>query len=384
MVPETTRVLIVDDSRIFRGILERAFADIPNVAILGSVFSGEKALEFVSATSVDLMTLDIEMPGLGGLATLKAIRELNRERASKPPIEVLLISSLTSQGARCTVEGLQLGAIDFVQKPNVGTEAENMAMIRKALTEKLNIYRLKRYGRSEAIAALAINAERAERAERAEGAERNDKANASASSLTASESDSPYQAIAIGISTGGPETLAQLLPQIAGRTQAPIFIIQHILCGLSKYMAESLGRRVGHEIMEASEGLVVRPGCIYMAQSGLHMVLRRKDGVVEIGLSDAPPENHSRPAVDVFLRSAAAIYGKSLIAAIMTGMLNDGASGVRAVKRAGGFVIAQDQSTSIIWGMPRAAIETGVVDLVLPLDQFAATFLKLMEGNRIQ
>jgi two-component system, chemotaxis family, protein-glutamate methylesterase/glutaminase len=312
------------------------------------------------------------MPGIGGIATLKAIREIKRDHIGHPPIEVLLVSSLTSQGARATAEGLQLGAIDYVLKPDAGSEEENMAALRKLLIEKLDIYHQKCHGRRPFKANQTID----------------QTASSNRSSLSSNatknlppESSGGYKAIAIGISTGGPETLAQFLPDLVGRTKAPIFIVQHILSGLSKYMAESLGRRIGHEILEAQDGLVVKPGGVYLAQGGLHMVLRRNGETIEIGLSDAPPENHSRPAVDVFLRSAAAVYGPSLVAAIMTGMLNDGANGIRAVKRAGGFVIAQDQATSVIWGMPRAAIETGVVDMVLPLNQVAEKFLHLVAGS---
>lgn len=367
MTHEPTRILIVDDSRIFRGILESAFANISDIVVLGSVFNGEKAIEFLKRSPVDLVTLDLEMPGMDGLATLRAIRELNRSKPNSPPIEVILISSLTTQGARCTVEGLQLGAIDFILKPSNGTESQNKASLEKTLNEKLQIFKHKRFGLQESlsmkVAPASIKAEVA--------------SNLAANNLP-SKPPGIYQAIAIGISTGGPETLTQLLPELVGKTTVPIFIVQHILSGLSSYFAESLSRRLSHPIVEAKEDMAVTPGGIYLAQSGSHMILRRKEGKIMIGLSNAPPENHSRPAVDVFLRSAAAIYGSSLIAAIMTGMLNDGANGVRVVKRAGGFVIAQDQATSIIWGMPRAAIETGSVDVVLPLDQFASTFLKLV------
>ena len=311
------------------------------------------------------------MPGMDGLATLREIRELNRSKPKCPPIEVLLVSSLTTQGARCTVEGLQLGAIDFVLKPSGGTELQNIASLEKSLKEKLQLYKQKLFGRQDALSkkvtSPAIKTEVT--------------SNLTDDSLR-SKKPGTYQAIAIGISTGGPETLTQLLPDLAGKTSVPIFIVQHILSGLSSYFAESLSRRLNHPILEAKEDMLVMPGGIYLAQSGSHMILRRKEGRITIGLSDSPPENHSRPSVDVFLRSAAATYGSSLIAAIMTGMLNDGANGIRAVKRAGGFVIAQDQATSIIWGMPRAAIETGVVDVVLPLDQFASTFLKLVGSTK--
>jgi two-component system chemotaxis response regulator CheB len=358
MANELIRILIVDDSRIFRGVLEKAFSEIPNVVVVGSVFSGQKALEFLQQTPIELATLDIEMPGVDGLETLKAIRELNRSRPAAVQTESVLISSLTKQGASCTVEGLQLGAIDFILKPSGGTADQNMSTLRKALIEKLAIYRLKRHGKRDPIPTDFPKPRTQPESPRG-----------------------PFKAIAIGISTGGPETLAKLLPDLVGRTEAPIFIVQHNLNGLSGYMADSLSRRVGYCIAEAQEGMPVAHGGVYLAQSGSHMILRKSGNQIEIGLSDAPPENHSRPAVDVFLRSAVPLYGSSLIAAIMTGMLNDGANGVRVVKRAGGFVIAQDQATSVIWGMPRAAIETGAVDAILPLDKIAPTMLALIEGK---
>ncbi len=370
MLHEKIQILIVDDSRIFRGLLQDAFAQIPDVNIVGSVFNGEKAIEFLTKLPVDLVTLDLEMPGLGGLATLKAIREMNRSRPRNESVDVLLVSSLTKQGAKCTVEGLLLGAIDFILKPSGGTEAENRATLRDLLVDKLQIYKQKRMGVRVAMARKTSNGELLDA-----GAFK-----PTANPLSAQIAGN-YKAIAIGISTGGPETLAHLLPQLAGQTSVPIFIVQHILSGHSNYLAECLSRRLNYPILEAKEDMPVSPGGIYLAQSGSHMVLRRTDGKTVIGLSDAPPENHSRPAVDVFLRSASSVYGSHLIAAIMTGMLNDGAQGVRVVKRGGGFVIAQDEATSVVWGMPRAAIETGSVDLVLPLEQFASTLLRLVAGS---
>lgn len=370
MVCNPIRILIVDDSRIFRGILESVISKIPDAVIVGSVFNGEKALEFLRRTPVDLVTLDIEMPGVNGLETLKAIRELNRSQPNAVQTESVLISSLTKQGAKSTVEGLQLGAIDFILKPNEGSEAENLAALHSALFSTLQLFRMKYASPSISVPGRMETIPRPI-TQIASGVDSRTKPLASG-----------FKAIAIGISTGGPETLAKMLPDLVGKTKAPIFIVQHNLNGLSGYMADSLTRRLGQSVFEAQENMVVVPGGVYMAQSGSHMILRQSSGNITIGLSDAPPENHSRPAVDVFLRSASATYGPTLVTAIMTGMLDDGAKGVRVVKRAGGFVIAQDQATSVIWGMPRAAIETGCVDLVLPLDKFAPTLLELTKGMR--
>ena len=370
MACNPVRILIVDDSRIFRGILESVIARLPDAVVVGSVFNGEKAIEFLRQNPVDLVTLDIEMPGVNGLETLKAIRELNRSRPNAVQTESVLISSLTKQGAKSTVEGLQLGAIDFILKPSGGSETENMASLQKEMLSKLQLFRMK-YATPSLTGAGQM--------------ETLPKQITQMTSVVDSRTkplSSGYKAIAIGISTGGPETLVKMLPDIVGKTKAPVFIVQHNLNGLSGYMAESLTRCVGQNVSEARENMPIVPGGVYMAQSGSHMILRQPGGNISIGLSDAPPENHSRPAVDVFLRSATAVYGPSLVAVIMTGMLDDGAKGVRVVKRAGGFVIAQDQATSVIWGMPRAAIETGCVDLVLPLNKIAPTLLELVKGVR--
>ena len=367
MVCSPIRILIVDDSRIFRGILESVISKLPDAVIVGSVFNGEKALEFLRRTPVDLVTLDIEMPGVSGLETLKAIRELNRSQPNAVQTEAVLISSLTKQGAKSTVEGLQLGAIDFILKPNGGSEAENLASLHSALLSTLQLFRMKYASRSSSVTGRVEPPKHTV---------------SGVDSRTTKPLASGYKAIAIGISTGGPETLAKMLPDLVGKTKAPIFIVQHNLNGLSGYMADSLTRRLGQIVSEAQENMAVVPGGVYMAQSGSHMILRQPGGNITIGLSDAPPENHSRPAVDVFLRSASAVYGPTLVSAIMTGMLDDGAKGVRVVKRAGGFVIAQDQATSVIWGMPRAAIETGCVDLVLPLDKLASALLELTKRMR--
>jgi two-component system chemotaxis response regulator CheB len=164
---------------------------------------------------------------------------------------------------------------------------------------------------------------------------------------------------------------------IADQFAGPIFIVQHILPGFSSFLAESLSRHCGRSVVEASEGQAVEPDGIYLARAQSHMVLRRWQGAVAIAASDAPPENGCRPSADVLFRSAAAAYGTGLIACVMTGMGTDGAAGAVTVSRAGGYVIAQDESTSTVWGMPRAAVEMGIVNAVLPLDQIPIHLGKL-------
>lgn len=349
--PEPVRILIVDDSRIFRSLLQSVLEQMPGVQVVGSVFSGEKALEFIDRSPPDLITLDIEMPGLNGLDTLREIAKRNAQRKPLPPVDTLLISALTKTGSMVTVEGLQLGALDFVCKPSGPGEQANRESLRRSIEEKLAVVRQRRgrlqrsFGSPQSpVPTAATNAPRIA---------------------------GQYRAIAIGTSTGGPEALGTLLPSLTQRCQVPIFVVQHILEGLSGYLAESLSRKCGRPVIEVQDDLAVQAGGIYLAKSGRHMVVRTRDGSPQLGVSDSPPEKGCRPAVDVFLRSASVVYGSRLVTVILTGMGDDGAEGVRAVKRAGGYVIVQDEASSVVWGMPRAAAETGVVDEVVPLSRIA-------------
>ena len=359
--PEPIRILIVDDSRIFRIVLQSVLEQIPGVQVVGSVFSGEKALEFIARSPPDLITLDVEMPGISGLETLRQIARRNVQAKPKPPVDTILVSALTKKGSMIAVEGLQLGALDFVCKPSASSEQANRDSLHWSLEQKLAVVRERRFGiRSHGIAET--------------------------NSHPAARSCMPrlhgqYRAIAIGTSTGGPEALGILLPSLVPRCSVPIFIVQHILEGLSCYLAESLSRKCGRPVVEAENDLVIEPNGIYLAKSGRHMVVRSDNGVARIGLSEAPPEKGCRPSANVFLRSAAIVYGSRLTTVILTGMADDGADGVRIVKRAGGYVIAQDEASSVVWGMPRAAAETGAVDEVLPLSKISDCLVGLVSAG---
>ncbi len=356
--PEPIRILIVDDSRIFRSVLQSVLEEIPDVRVVGSVFSGEKAIEFIDKTPPDLVTLDVEMPGLGGLGTLREIVQRNQTRRLTPPVDTILVSALTKTGSRVTVEGLQLGALDFVCKPSESTEHANREALRLAIEQKLGAVRQRRFALRRKAASGNSDSARV----------------ASVTRFPAEASGqrtSKYRAIAIGASTGGPEALSQLLPSLTRQSMVPVFIVQHILQGLSGYLADSLSAKCGRAVMEARDDLEITPGGIYLAVSGKHMLVRSHGGNLKIGVSSAPPENGFRPSIDVFLKSASAAYGQRLVAVILTGMGNDGSDGIRSVQRAGGYVIAQDESSSVVWGMPRAAAETGAVHEVLPLNRMA-------------
>jgi two-component system, chemotaxis family, protein-glutamate methylesterase/glutaminase len=345
MDPESLRILVVDDSRIFRDALETALEGRTGLRVVGSVWNGEKAIEFVRQSPPDLVTLDLNMPGRGGLDTLSDIQEFNASRPDRPRVGVLLVSALTERGAAVTVEGLERGAFDFIKKPDGPDEKANAALLRQQLLEKIDLFAQRR-GRPSSIAIQRSEPAAPPPLQRA----------------------GRFQAVAIGSSTGGPEALVRVLPVLTRQAWVPLFIVQHFPQGMTRYFAESLGKKCDYRVAEASDGEAVQPRTAYIAPGGRHMIVRKHDGRILIALNDQPPENGCRPSVDVLFRSVAAVYPQAVIAIILTGMGCDGAKGLGPLKRSGAYVIAQDEATSVVWGMPGAAVATNQVDETLPLE----------------
>lgn len=363
---EPTRILIVDDSRCFRSALEQVLASVKDVQVIGSVWNGNKALEFLrhSATPPDLITLDVEMPELNGLETLKGIQQYNGGRPGQPPVGVLMVSAFTQEGARQTIEALELGAFDFVTKPATASVEESMQLIRQQVVTKIQHFRLRRLqgqpptkieprrqGSSPAIKPIGSR---------------------------------DYEAILIAVSTGGPEVLARLLPSLAPITDLPIFIVQHMPAYFLETLATSLGRRCSQHVVLATDGMVVKRGTIYLAPGNHNLLVRRlTDGAVVTTLSDQPSENGFTPCADVLFRSAAPVYGNRVIALVLTGMLSDGTVGLGPLKRAGAYVIAQDKETSVVWGMPGSAVAAGLVDEILPPERIPEAIARLLGKQRM-
>jgi two-component system chemotaxis response regulator CheB len=345
------RVLIVDDSRVFRGVIEDALAERSDVKVVGSVWSGEKAIEFCRQSLPDFVTLDIEMPGIGGLETLKSLRELSAVR--QQPIGVLLISSYTRRGAAVTIEGLQEGAFDFIAKPDGPNAQVNAATLRDQLYQKIAAFRSSQTRRSLPTAAK----------------------DPTDRTVSATRRKTRFQAVVIGASTGGPEALTRLLPTFAPGCPVPMFLVQHLPPDFTEYFAASLSRRCRSRVVEAVEGTVAESGVLYVARSGKHMVLNPSGGRVTIGQNDGPPENGCRPAADVLFRSAAVAYSGQVLTVVLTGMGSDGAKGASVLKRAGAHVLVQDEATSVVWGMPGSTVASGAADEVLPIDEIGRSLL---------
>lgn len=359
-----TKILIVDDSAIFRKSVEECLAKEEDIQVIGSVENGYKAIEFIQTHRPDVITLDVEMPGIDGLETLNAIQEINRSSPHDKPIGIIMVSAHTQKNADITIKALEAGAFDFITKPQTMSVDESIEKIRHQLVMKI------RYFHSIQIHAKLST-------HRAESVNRQVKPARSMSVLPTT-----IQALCIGVSTGGPNALASILPQLCDSLSIPIFIVQHMPPDFTKSLAKSLNAKCKYNVIEAINGDKVCSHHVYIAPGDKHMLVRRKGVDTIIVVNQQPPENGSRPSVNVLFRSVAHVFGQHSIALILTGMGSDGTKGIASIKRAGGYVIAQDESTSVVWGMPGSAVATGHVDQILPLSHIPEVIIQMVNKSR--
>lgn len=338
---ESVRVLVVDDSALFRTLMRNALTEIPGCEVVGSVPDGETALARIEELQPDLMTLDVEMPGMGGIGVLK---ELRKRRLKT---HVVMVSRLTTSGAQVTTDALMQGAFDFILKPHGKDPAANKEALSSALREKISSLR-------EALAPSPSPAatESTTRRERAAPA----------------KPSRACRAVVIGSSTGGPDALAQLLPYLSVELPVPVVVVQHMPERFTGTLANRLNEASDLEIMEAADKMPVTQGKIVIAHGGKHLrLVRRPSGVVQAQLTDDPSEHSCRPAVDYTLRSAVEAFEGPILAVILTGMGRDGTEGCRLVRERGGHVIAQHVEGCTVYGMPKSVIAAGQADQVLRL-----------------
>jgi two-component system chemotaxis response regulator CheB len=349
------RVMIVDDSAVIRGLLTRALEADPTIEVVASVANGQMALTQLTRQPVDVVVLDIEMPVMDGLTALPKLLEL------KPGLQVVMASTLTRKNADVSMRALRAGAADYVTKPSSGGELHSADAFKRELTAK--------------VKALAGSARG--------GAAAGQRSTQRSTPVSARQAPTgPIQLrpapnvtpeiLAIGSSTGGPQALFKLLGDLRGVLRVPVLITQHMPATFTTLLAEHLSRASGMECAEGKDGEPVRPGRIYVAPGDWHMTVVAEGTQRLIRLNQNPPENFCRPAVDPMLRSLAALYGSRLLVTILTGMGSDGAKGCEAVVAAGGHVVAQDEATSVVWGMPGAVATRGLCSAVLPIDDISS------------
>ncbi len=353
-----TRILIVDDSRVFRSIVQRSLASEDDIDVIGSVWNGVKAIEFIRSNPPDLVTLDVDMPDMDGITTLKVIQEINRSNSQSKPIGVIMLSSFTRKGADITIKALEMGAFDFITKPEGESIRENIEVLRRQLVVKIRHFVSKRITSGLAKPPTRI---------------------LPLPEITPEISiSSNIEAILIGVSTGGPRALADILPPLCNKVDVPIFIVQHMPPHFTQSLAKSLNNRCRYTVIEAKNNDIVRDRYVYIAPGGRHMLLKKDENAVMTYIDNQPPEKGCKPSVDRLFRSATPIYGKNVIAIILTGMGIDGTAGAESLKRAGAYVIAQDNETSVVWGMPGSVYASGNVDKVLPLNKIPHEVISMM------
>ena len=344
------RVVVVDDSALFRTLLRNAVADIPHCEVVASIGDSRTVVDKVEELKPDLVTLDIEMPELSGIDVL---REMNRRQIKT---SVLMISRFTTTGAQVTTDALIEGAFDFILKPSGSNPAENKKSLREALAEKIDALR-------EARSTTNL------------------KSSADEHVISAPTAAYRPEAVVIGCSTGGPDALARVIPNLSGTLPVPVFVVQHIPAGFTASLSSRLNEASELEVLEADDDMRVRAGQVVLARGGLHMQLaRRVLSAVTIKLTDAPPEQRCRPAVDYTLRSAVEIYGGKLLAVILTGMGRDGTAGCQLLRARSGTVVAQHADGCTVYGMPASVVNAGLANEVVRLSRIASTINRLVQG----
>lgn len=363
------KVLVVDDTIMYRKIVADVLKDIPGVEVVGSANNGKIALPRIKSSKPNLVTLDVEMPVMNGLETLI---EIQREGLG---VECLMLSSLTKRGGEVTMKALELGAFDFILKPDLDTPEKNYKYIKTELARRLKVFEQQRRIRhllrgkkpaapvqagsrktSEATTVLQRSKVKAKRMEKS-------------------------TVVAVGISTGGPNALTTMLPAITGDLGVPVLIVQHMPPVFTKSLAESLNRKCALEVKEAVNGEVVRANTIYIAPGGRQMKVASGANVHSkiIRITDEPPENNCKPSVDYLFRSVSGEYGSKATGVIMTGMGEDGKQGLKLMKSAGAVCIAQNAETCVVYGMPKAAVDAGLVDEIVSLPAMAREITKTVK-----
>jgi len=347
------RVLVVDDSVVIRKLLAETLSSDPEIEVVGSASDGRIALAKITQLNPDLLTLDIEMPVMNGLETLKEVRK------SHPHLPVIMFSTLTERGAATTLDALSLGASDYVTKPtHTGGSDQAIASIRSELIPKIKALssrpssKLKTLPPPRPAVRIAAPANRR------------------------------IEIVAIGTSTGGPNALGEVLPQIPKDFPVPIVVVQHMPPIFTRLLADRLAARSAISVEEGVAGVTLSGGHSWIAPGNFHMTVARAGVSWRLELNQNPPEHSCRPAVDVLFRSVAAVCRASVLGVVMTGMGSDGVLGAQQIREAGGQVIIQDEASSVVWGMPGLVCASGQADGVYPLDQLALEITRRVLQSR--
>jgi len=376
--------MVVDDAVVVRGLVSRWIGEEPGLQVVASLRTGRQAVDQVERANPDVVILDVEMPELDGISALPLLLQKKRD------LVVIMASTLTRRNAEVSLKALSLGAADYIPKPQSNREVTTSAAFRRELIEKIRILGGRRRRIADGVPARKQTAQ--------PGAPFRPGAEAPAGTDGAAVIPLPLaqpaiklrpfspvtpRVLLIGASTGGPQALTALVSRLAPVIdRAPVLITQHMPPTFTTILAEHLARASGRPAHEPTDGEPIAAGTIYLAPGGRHMRVAKRQGGPVIALDDGTPVNFCKPAVDPLFKSATEIWGNAILAAILTGMGHDGTDGAADIAAAGGSVIAQDETTSVVWGMPGSAAHAGVCSAVLPIDQIARKIVRLFQGDR--
>ncbi|NVJ96573.1 MAG: chemotaxis response regulator protein-glutamate methylesterase [Alphaproteobacteria bacterium] len=404
--------MVVDDSAIIRGFLCRYLSEDPDIEVVTTANNGLVALRQLASNDIEVVVLDIEMPEMDGLTALPKMIE------QVPDLQVVMASTLTRKNAEVSLRSLQMGAVDYVPKPETARSVNANIDFRRELVDKVKAWASRRRKkRGEDLPASTPTAGASASTTAAGHAARTVSARSVsapsgfvtarrpavpvtvASVRTAAKEDPikdvPHQQniklrtgsfrrpkiLVIGSSTGGPQALMKFFAGFKKPPAVPVLITQHMPATFTAILAEHLAQATGWPSQEAREGMEVKAGEIYVAPGGRHMEVRDDGGIKRVKLTDEPPENFCRPAVDPLFRSVSALYGENVLAVILTGMGHDGLKGARELTRAGATVLAQDEASSVVWGMPGAVATAGLCTEVLPINELGAATATRLQGG---
>lgn len=344
------KVLVVDDSAFMRRAISKMLESEPEIAVVGTARNGAEAIAKVEQFAPDVITMDVEMPGMSGL---DAVREIMARHA----VPVIMVSALTKEGAETTFRALDLGAVDFIPKPD--SAYVNIQDVARDLIAKVRVFARRgvrpRPPQPKVVMPAIVGPHPV--------------------------GTHPYECVAVGTSTGGPVALSRLVPAIPPNFPLPILIVQHMPRGFTRPLSERLNAQSAIRVREGENGMKLRPGEAIVAPAGKQVRLRRSQSDVEIVLGDDDGSSLHVPSVDVMMSEVAACYGSAAIGVILTGMGQDGVAGLRRIKEEGGYAIGQDAQSSVVYGMPRAAAQAGLLDRVVSLDGVAAALCELTDTS---
>ena len=362
--PNDIRVMLVDDSLVIRGLISRMVKSAPGMYVVASVGDGARAIEEVKRRDVDVIVLDIEMPTMDGLTALPEIIK------ARPRVKVIMASTLTGPNADASIRALSLGAADYLAKPTSSADVSGVG--------GSDVFRRDLIAKIQALGYVA---------RKATGAPTNEALKPASAPVKSTTADKPLlysgsvalrpakrwmrrpAVLAVGSSTGGPQALMRFFELLKPTINIPVIVTQHMPPKFTTTLADHISRKTGFPCVEAEDGMALEPNKIALAPGDYHMTIVGTPQAPKVKLNQEPPENFCRPAVDPMLRSLVPVYGERVLTVILTGMGYDGLHGSEEIIKAGGEVIAQDEATSVVWGMPGAVATGGLCSTVLPLDE---------------